>query len=312
MATCTLLAMPGARGLFRRAIAQSGAAHTVANPRSAAKLAEQFQAALGVKRPQDLRSVPVAQLMEAQTTTARGSADGALALRPVLDPETLPEHPAAAIAAGRAPALPLVIGTNRDEMNLFTMAILRELDKPMDDARAIEVLRKSLPANAAERVPNLLAAYRESRQARGLPHTNRALLSAIQGDLRFRIPSVLFAEANRRHNPNTFMYLFSYESPAMRGALRACHALEIPFVFGTLDAPFQDRFAGTGPAVSALSELMMDSWLAFARTDQPGHPKLGDWIPYDSQRRATMVFDKRSALEDAPFEDERAAWDGII
>ena len=64
--------------------------------------------------------------------------------------------------------------------------------------------------------------------------------------------------------------------------------------------------------MTALSELMMDSWLAFARTDQPGHPRLGDWVPYDAERRATMVFDKRSALEDAPLDEERAVWDGIL
>jgi para-nitrobenzyl esterase len=108
------------------------------------------------------------------------------------------------------------------------------------------------------------------------------------------------------------MYLFTYESPAMRGALRACHALEIPFVFGTLDAPFQDKFAGKGPEVQALSYRMMDSWLAFARSDQPGHPQLGDWIPYDTDRRATMLFDRTSTLADAPFDAERAAWDGVL
>jgi para-nitrobenzyl esterase len=83
-------------------------------------------------------------------------------------------------------------------------------------------------------------------------------------------------------------------------------------VFGTLDAPFQDRFAGTGEAVTALSELMMDSWLSFARTGQPGIPRLGDWIPYDAERRATMIFDKRSELQDAPLDEERAAFEGIL
>jgi para-nitrobenzyl esterase len=107
------------------------------------------------------------------------------------------------------------------------------------------------------------------------------------------------------------MYLFTYESPAMRGAMRACHALEIPFVFGTLTAPGQDRFAGTGPAVEKLSELMMECWLAFARSGDPAHLLAGDWPHYDAERRATMVFDKQTQLEDAPYEDERAAWDGV-
>jgi len=107
------------------------------------------------------------------------------------------------------------------------------------------------------------------------------------------------------------MYLFTYESPAMQGALRACHGLEIAFVLGTLDAPFQDRFAGTGPAVEALSEVMMDAWVAFARTGIPSHARLPDWSAYDAQRRATMIFDRQSALEHAPLDEERASWDGI-
>jgi para-nitrobenzyl esterase len=106
------------------------------------------------------------------------------------------------------------------------------------------------------------------------------------------------------------MYLFTYESPAMRGALRACHALEIPFVFGTLDKPYQDRFAGKGPAAEALSAVMMDAWLAFAKAGNPSTDR-ADWVPYDQQRRATMVFDKVSGLEDDPYREERAAWDGI-
>jgi para-nitrobenzyl esterase len=97
----------------------------------------------------------------------------------------------------------------------------------------------------------------------------------------------------------------------MRGALRACHALEIPFVFGTLSAPFQDRFAGTGPHVERLSELMMDAWIAFARTGRPSHPALGDFSVYERSRRATMVFDKECMLQHAPYEEERCSWQGL-
>jgi para-nitrobenzyl esterase len=195
-------------------------------------------------------------------------------------------------------------------MNLFRMAELKELDKPMDDARAIDVLRAGLP-RPLEQVADLLEAYRASRASRGLPHGNRALIGAVQSDQRFRMPSIHYAEAYRTRQPKTFMYLFTYESPAMRGALRACHALELPFVFGTLSAPYQDRFAGTGPEVVGLSEAMMDAWLSFARTGNPSTLGAGDWIPYDSDRRATMIFDRKTQLEDAPYEEERSAWERL-
>ena len=108
------------------------------------------------------------------------------------------------------------------------------------------------------------------------------------------------------------MYLFVYESPARRGSLGACHALELPFVFGTLDAPTQDRFAGTGPAVEQLSHHMMDAWLAFTQRGNPSHSGIGPWAAYDAKDRATMIFGRTSALERAPFDAERAAWEGVL
>ncbi len=98
----------------------------------------------------------------------------------------------------------------------------------------------------------------------------------------------------------------------MQGALGACHALEIPFVLGTLDAPGMDRFAGTGQAAAALSEQMMDAWLAFARTGAPGHPGLPDWPPYNTADRSTMVFGTETRVEPAPMDAERALWEGAL
>jgi para-nitrobenzyl esterase len=313
LAVCTLLVMPAAQGLFARAIAQSGASLSAASPEAAAKVAEALLAELEIADAQieRLRDLPAERIVAAQGVAAL-KAGGGRGFFPMHDGATLPSQPGEALASGRCAKVPFVIGTNRDEMNLFTAPLLRELDKPMANEAAVAVLAKELPRGAEDRIAALLEVYRSSRAARQLPHGNRALLGAIQSDMRFRIPSIRFAEAYRRQQPNTFMYLFTYESPAMRGALRACHALEIPFVFGTLSAPFQDRFAGTGPAVEALSRAMMDSWLCFARTGNPSVLESFDWVPYDQQRRATVVFDKKSELVDAPYEEERAGWDGIL
>lgn len=311
MAVCTLLVMPAARGLFQRAIAQSGASLDVMTPDFAARVTSLVLANLGIPEAEAgrLRDVEASQLVAAQNVPELRKL-GRIGYSPVLDPATLPLHPRDAIATGACAEVPLVIGTNRDEMNLFRMGELRELEKPMDAARVVEVIRSALPC-PAEDVAALLETYRQSRAQRGLPHGNRALIGAVQSDQRFRMPSIRFAEAYRARQPRTFMYLFTYESPAMRGALRACHALELPFVFGTLTAPFQDRFAGTGPVVTGLSETMMDAWLSFARSGNPSSLSAGDWVPYDLTRRATMVFDTKTQLEDAPYEDERVAWEKL-
>ena len=311
-AVCVLLVMPEARGLFHRAIAQSGASLTLADSAGAAETTSAVLAELqiGADDVEALWEVPAQRLLEAQQAAAQ-KVRGVRAFFPVYDGKTVPLQPGVALAAGDCARVPLLIGTNRDEINLFVIPLLRDIDKPMSDERACAVLAPELPRASAPRLPELLSTYRASRSERGLPHGNRALISALQSDLRFRIPSIRFAEAYRAQQPATFMYLFTYESPAMRGVLRACHALEIPFVFGTLDAPFQDRFAGKGPDAERLSVAMMDAWLAFARRGDPA-TATADWVPYDPARRATMVFDVRSQLQDAPYEQERAAWDGVL
>ena len=172
---------------------------------------------------------------------------------------------------------------------------------------------RGFPKDRQDRIPELVAAYRQSRADKGLPYDDGAITRAVAGDIRFRIPSIRYAEAHVERDLPTHMYLFTHVSPAMRGALGACHALDLPFVFGTLDMPLQDRFAGSGPEVEALSAAMMRSWIAFAKTGDPNYDgSTTRWPRYDAAARSTMIFDKAIRVEDAPLDAERAAWDGII
>jgi len=311
MAVAALLCMPAAHGLFHRAISQSGAAVSTTTLPQAAELASRLLARLGIHDGDAarLRELPVEDIIEAHEHVG---AD--LGLRsgvgPVVDGDTLPEQPGARIAARLAAEVPIIVGTNRDEMNLFNAARLRDLDTPMANDEAARIVQLFVPGLAEERAGALLEAYRSSRIAEQLPSGNRALLNAIQGDAFFRIPSARFTEAYAKVQPATYSYVFTYQSPAMRGALGACHALELAFMFGTLDAPFQDRFCGTGPDVEGLSHVMMDAWLEHARRGSPSTASLA-WPRFDAAERPTMVFDKQSRVELAPLDAERVAWDGI-
>ena len=304
-AVATLLAMPAANGLFRRAILQSGAANLLGNAESAARVTSALLEKLGIAGSDatPLRTLPAEAILEAQLAVSGQLGLGGFV--PIVDGMTVPVNPLEAVANGSARNIEVVIGTNRDEMKLFNVSTNR---KPLDDAALIERVRLILGRRGAQHAADVVAVYRRSREGR-LPATNLDLLDAIQSDAQFRIPSIRLAEAQRTHQSRTFMFLFVWESPARRGALGACHALELPFVFGTLDAPTQDRFAGTGPAVRELSSQMMDAWLAFARGGDPSHSGIGTWLPYDHNRRATMLFGAQCELADAPFEGERAAWD---
>ncbi|HTU59218.1 MAG TPA: carboxylesterase family protein, partial [Polyangiales bacterium] len=261
-----LLAMPAARGLYRYAIAQSGARFSRGHGdphRSTEALMREL--AIPAETPEALWDVPAERVLEAQQALAAGAqiSEGTVSpFVPVHDGDTLPLPLEHAIASGHYANVPLLIGTNRDEINLFLGPLLRKLSEPISEDALSAGLTKLVPDASRERLAALVEVYGASRKQRDLPHGPRAILAAISSDALWRIPSERFAEAHLVHQPATYQYLFTYESPAMRGALRACHGLELPFMFGTLDMPGQPEFAGRGEAQQQLSERMMDVWLA--------------------------------------------------
>jgi len=302
-----LLAMPAARGLFHRAVLQSGTANRLTGTDRAGQLTAALLAELDLEPGdvQALREAPAGRIVAAQgRAVARIGADRGF--RPLLDDDTLLRQPLDVVREGADGDIPLLIGTNRDEIKLFVPPASR---RSMDDAALENQVRALLPRKQVRRAPGLIDAYRKAREGR-FPTDNVELIDAITSDGRFRIPALRLAEA-RLQTGDSFVYLFNYESPSRGGALGACHALELPFVFGTLDAPTQDRFAGSGPEVEALSKRMMDAWIAFARTGNPSTPELA-WPRYDSVRRPTVVFDRQTELIEAPLEAERAAWEGVF
>jgi len=314
MAVATLLGMPDARGLFRAAVPQSGAAHNVHSPESSTRVVESFLQALGLPKADlaALRALPAAKLVEAQgRVLAERRAIGLLAFAPTVDPASLPVRPLEAVRGGSARGVALLVGSNRDEVKLFRLGVAESV------ALSEEALAKRVRAGlAASRIDEshgarLIETYRKARAGRASTEPGE-LLDAIDSDRTFRIPAVRLAEAQAPHEPRTFMYLFTWPSPARRSTLGACHALELPFMFGTLEAPTMDRFAGKGPEAELLSARMMDAWIAFARGGRPGHADLPDWPGYEARARATLIFDRRCELAHAPLETERAVWDGLL
>ncbi|MGH9028571.1 MAG: carboxylesterase/lipase family protein [Acidimicrobiales bacterium] len=300
MSVSDLFGAPAARGLFRSAIVESGPP-LAASAQRAQETAEKLLADLGVGIG-GIRDVPVPALLKAQESLVAQRRGGPLPLIPVVDGSVLPIDPLEAIAAGAARDVPLLIGTNRDEFKLFLIADPR--GREPDEEVVRRRLERAFAAAEEHLVPNAaIEGYRSVRSRRGDSVEPRELWSAIESDRIFRVGSIRTAEAQSQHQVHTYSYLFTWESRAMHGALGSCHALELPFVFGTLDLPGLDRFAGTGSAAQDLSFQMMDAWLAFAKSGDPG------WPPFDAGRRTTMIFGPRSGPEDAPLQEERALWE---
>lgn len=309
---CALLAAPSARGLFHAAIPQSGAPDGFLLPEEAEARTRRLLDTLGVSRSA-LRDVAVDALISAQQkcATERVWKTGMFFV-PVIDGEILPERPMAAVRDGRAARVPLMIGTTRDELQLFKFGTTTP---ELDDETVVAVLAESLPGAGADGRPlaaGIVDVYRRVRGERGESLAGIDLIYAVQTDLSMRGPAIRLAEHHGRHQPLTFMYLFDWESPAEHGALGSCHALDVPFPFGALDVPGIATLTGSGEGPERLAEDMMDAWIAFAQTGRPNSPRLGAFAEYTTDTRITMVFGAKSGPVSAPREAERLALAGVV
>ncbi len=311
MSVGTLFGMPSARGLFARAVAQSGAGHNVHTRETATRVARSFLDELGIApsgAARQLRELPWRRLLDTQQQTLLklGRGLGLLPFQPIVDGDSLPESPLSAVRAGAVAHVPLLTGTTRDEWRLFTFLDADALH--LDEAGVVAKLSERLPGIDA---PQLVDRYRRARQGRA-SLAPPDLFFAIETDRIFRIPAIRLAEAQCLHQQGTWLYRFDWESPVLGGALGACHAIDLPFVFGAQGRAGFKTFAGDGPQADALAGRVMDAWLAFARLGDPGHPGLPDWPPYELGTRPTLLLGPECRLERDPDGDERRFWEGRL
>ena len=131
---------------------------------------------------------------------------------------------------------------------------------------------------------------------------------AIASDEGFRMPAIETAEVQHGHGAPTYMYLFSWESPALGGVLGASHALEIPFVFDNVHQPGVAILTGDGDDRGPLASAMNAAWTSFARDGVPEAVALPAWPQYETTDRSTMVFDRTCRVEHDPLGADRRAW----
>ena len=298
-----LMAMPDAHGLFHKAIVQSGPGVSMMDRGEATETASMVLKELGLEAKQidKLQKVPAEDLIKAQSAVLAkvGSGLSALANRrkigfnPVVDGHALPHHPFEPVAPKISANIPLMIGTNKDEILLFAPQLI-ELDEP--------TMRTRMQAFLGDSHARIVEAYRRAR-----PNASAAELAiAITSDKFMRTGSITLAERQaEQHAAPVFMYLFTWETPALGGRLKSPHALEIPFVF---DNVATDRLSGDTPTKFVLAEKMSQTWLQFARSGDPNHRGIPSWPAYSAQHRATMIFDNECEIVNDPYGAERRAW----
>lgn len=304
----TLLAMPRAKGLFRRAILQSGASHHVSTVSSAENIGRCLAEKLGVAATREAIAAESAEsLLAAQTALrddlishpdpGRWGADvvtSMLPWMPVVDGEVLPARPIDRIAAGAAAHIDVIVGTNVDEHRLF-LASTGAIGHVSEEMVAGFVALYGLPVQQA------LAAY-EAMHPDASPGD---LLAAVQTDWYWRIPAIRLADehAGNAKTGCTYMYEFAWRTPQFNGQVGACHALDIPFVFDTLGNATEFLLGNDAP--QQLADAMHAAWVGFATGGNCG------WPQYDLNRRATMRFNTTSKIVDDPRSAERKLWQGV-
>ncbi|MFD9909960.1 carboxylesterase/lipase family protein [Streptomyces sp. NPDC059063] len=303
-----LLAMPGAAGLFCRAVAQS-AQGTFFTPELAADIATACAAELGL-RPTvaDLSAVDPVRLSAAGDAVGAGlhrwadrwgrPAHRSIPYAPVVDGDALPVTPWQALADGAARDVELLVGHTRDEQRLFTA--LDGLLGQVTEERAATALDVFAPGGDGA------LRYRE-----GLPDAGPdELYERVNSDWLFRMPSLLLAEARARaaRGGRVHVYELTWPAPGMGGVLGACHGLDVPLVFGNLDrgqpAALIGGGEGGGPPseAEALSARMRAAWTAFATHGDPG------WPAYDTAQRLVQLFDTAPTVTADPERTSRLIW----
>jgi para-nitrobenzyl esterase len=306
-----LLAMPAARGLFHRAVIQSGAAVRVSTRERANALAAAVLKQLGVAAGDGgrLQDLPAEQISAAIAPAARavGRTRWPLLDRydfgPVVDGADLPQHPAEPEAPALADTIPLMVGGAREESAFF----LADDDRVWNGDLTEAELHQRVIAVAGAQTEALLAAYQ-----RAMPQASPAdrLIAALTGS-NFWVRSVLLAEryAARPRRAPVYMYSLDWQSPAHDGRMKAHHAMDLPFVFDNTEVP--DTTAGARGA-RELAARMADSWVAFARNGNPNNPAIPSWPAYTGAARATMIFDDDCHITRDPDRDARELWTRVV
>lgn len=281
----TLLGMPSAKGLFHRAIIQSGAALSGAPRDRANQTAETLLKELGLKPGQgrELQQVPLDKLMEAGNRARFGT---------VVDGKVLPASPFEPVATTISAQIPVMVGYTRTERTVY------EIDSPsygkLDEAGLLENVKRVLGEDA-ERI---IASYRK-RYPKATPYE---LSTNITGDAG-AMSSIRLAERRAAlGKAPTYLYVWAWETPVM--GLRAPHTLEIPFVFNHIDL-CESMVGPVNPPMKQLEAASAGAWAQLARMGNPNHKGLPNWPAYTREKRAVMIFDTPCRVEHDPTGEVR-------
>jgi para-nitrobenzyl esterase len=280
----TLLAMPAARGLFHRAIVQSGSLLKVTPHEAAAATAQKLLAALELKDGEidRLQSLPAERILDAVAKIGGPGQFG-----PVLDGRSLPTHPFDPGAPDSAVNVPMIIGTTRDEGRFNGLADTSLF--ALDEASLLTAVKDlGVPERNVDAAIMLYRARMTGRSASDI-------YFAMASDAWIRKDAITQAERKAAQG-GAAVYMYRFDRGIPNSRYQAGHTVEIPFVFDNVDLAPGVRGMPRDSRDVALARQMSDAWVAFARSGNPNHGGMPKWRPYEMKERATLLFNHRSEL----------------
>ena len=302
----TLMGMPAARGLFHRAIVESGSFTLTSTRDKSQKLAALLLAELGLG-PGDVRKLhelPYAELQRAGAAAmlkANGPFDiinfktlqKRLIYGPVVDGHVLPELPFGEAAPAISADVPMMVGTTLNELVTATDHPEYERMTRAELAAKVDVL---FPSRATE----IISVF-EQRAPGAKPFDLWSRIAASP----IREAAIRQAKLKAAQNAaSAYLYWFTWQTPIFDGRPGAFHCAEIPFAFA--NAEQCDYWTGGGPRAKALGDRVADAWIHFARKGNPSHPGIPAWAPFSPQAAPSMIFDDEVRLELNPDGAEQA------
>lgn len=301
----TLLATPSAAGLFSRAIAESSPATSVYGSARARQVAERFlhEAGTTVAGVRDLSVDAIVTATMAVFAAVPGEAPGTLAFAPIIDGDLVPEAPVTVLKSGRGLAVPLMIGTNRDEASLFKF--MKSPLMPIAEAdieRMFTDMRTENPDITPPSRQAVLASYEGVRQ--------KLLGLGIARDIGFRLPTIWIAEGHCAIAP-VWLYRFDHATRAMDlMGIGATHGAELAYVWGNLETGPKDPtyWLGGRRTADRISARTQARWVAFAKGESPDAAGAPVWPAYDTGTRATLVIERDDRIVPDLDQKLRAGW----
>ena len=287
----TLMAMPRAKGLFHKAINQSGSFRGgfIKKETTRAIAAEVLnQLSLSADQVDSLQKIPFDKLSAAGTAALRVVAekmrqDGiapigfGLNWGPSLDGSVLPYDMMSQEALELSKNIPLILGSNKNE---FT---------PFQNGRFFSASEEEVMAHIKETYKNKADDYVEAVKMAFPNDTKPSDLLLV--DAMFRTGAVYQAneKSKLQGGAPVYMYMFTWQSPVFDGKYKALHCMELPFVFDNVERA--NHMTGGGEKAQVLAYKMSNAWINFAKTGNPNHDGLPQWTEYNPENTATMFFD---------------------